>query len=88
VPSKDESEVPLHKYSWYRAGALAVQSIIGWPLYLFVNASGREYSRMANHFDPFSPIFSKRERPGVRPYCFFRTPALQLVESVQCLPVR
>jgi omega-6 fatty acid desaturase (delta-12 desaturase) len=34
-------------------------------MYLFFNASGREYSRFANHFDPFSPIFSRRERPGV-----------------------
>ena len=35
---------------------------IGWPLYLFTNASGRKYERFANHFDPYSPIFSKRER--------------------------
>jgi hypothetical protein len=64
IPSHDESEVPLFKYTWYRAGFLAVQSLLGWPLYLFFNVSGREYSRVANHFDPTSPIFSKRERPG------------------------
>ncbi len=31
-------------------------------LYLFFNVSGRKYERPANHFDPYSPIFSKRER--------------------------
>lgn len=32
---------------------------IGWPLYLFFNASGRPYPghRWVNHFDPWSPIF-------------------------------
>jgi hypothetical protein len=34
-------------------------------MYLFFNASGREYSRWASHFDPTSPIFSKRERAEV-----------------------
>ena len=42
----------------YIAGTLTV----GWPLYLITNASGRKYDRAANHFDPYSPIFSKRER--------------------------
>lgn len=65
VPTQDEGEAALFKYTWYRAGFLAVQSLLGWPLYLFFNASGREYSRLANHFDPTSPIFSKRERPGI-----------------------
>lgn len=35
---------------------------LGWPMYLFGNVSGRKYDRAANHFDPYSPIFSKRER--------------------------
>ncbi len=41
---------------------LLAQQIFGWPLYLFFNATGRPYDRWANHFDPYSPIFSKRER--------------------------
>jgi omega-6 fatty acid desaturase (delta-12 desaturase) len=35
---------------------------LGWPMYLLLNTSGREYPRWANHFDPYSPIYSKRER--------------------------
>lgn len=67
VPFKDESDllVAFQKYGWFRAIVLAVQSLLGWHLYLFFNVSGREYSRLANHFDPTSPIFTKRERPGV-----------------------
>eukprot|EP00879_Flechtneria_rotunda_P030540 GHRR01033184.1.p1 GENE.GHRR01033184.1~~GHRR01033184.1.p1 ORF type:complete len:313 (+),score=84.96 GHRR01033184.1:562-1500(+) len=66
VPSVTcEAEIALHKYTWYRAGFLAIQSLLGWHLYLLFNVTGREYSRFANHFDPTSPIFSKRERPGI-----------------------
>jgi len=65
VPCKDESEVVLMRYTWYTMGAVAVQQLLGWPMYLFFNASGREYSRWASHFDPTSPIFSKRERVEV-----------------------
>ncbi len=39
--------------------------IMGWPMYLFLNSSGRPYPRWANHFDPYSPIFTKRERTEV-----------------------
>lgn len=39
---------------------------LGWPMYLVANVSGRSYDRWANHFDPYSPIFSKRERVEVR----------------------
>lgn len=40
---------------------------VGWPLYLFFNAASRPYPGHAwvNHFDPWSPIFSKRERVEV-----------------------
>lgn len=66
VPTKDSSDISsLLRYSWFRTGWLAVQSLLGWPMYLLWNAGGREYSRFASHFDPFSPIFSHRERPGV-----------------------
>jgi hypothetical protein len=66
VPSTEEREVHFMRYSWYRLGFVAVQQLLGWPMYLFFNASGREYSRWASHFDPTSPIFSKRERAEVR----------------------
>ena len=29
------------------------------------NASGRKYGRWASHFDPYSPIYSRRERTEV-----------------------
>ena len=45
-----------------RLGRIIVTLTMGWPLYLFFNVSGRKYERWANHFDPYSPIFSKRER--------------------------
>lgn len=35
---------------------------IGWPLYLIFNASGRPYPTWANHFNPYSPIYSPKER--------------------------
>jgi hypothetical protein len=38
---------------------------LGWPMYLLFNSSGHKYPRWANHFDPYSPIFSKRERMDV-----------------------
>lgn len=66
VPTKDSGDISsLLKYNWFKTGWLAVQSLLGWPMYLLFNASGREYSRFTCHFDPFSPIFSRRERPGV-----------------------
>ena len=46
----------------YRLATIFVTLTMGWPLYLFLNASGRKYDRFANHFDPYSPIYSKRER--------------------------
>ena len=36
---------------------LVMTLLVGWPLYLFMNATGRPYDRWANHFDPYSPIF-------------------------------
>lgn len=39
--------------------------LFGWPMYLLANVSGREYDGHASHFDPYSPIFSKRERSEI-----------------------
>jgi len=36
--------------------------LLGWPLYLVCNLSGRKYPRFASHFHPNSPIYSKREQ--------------------------
>ncbi|KAH7842221.1 hypothetical protein Vadar_002798 [Vaccinium darrowii] len=38
---------------------------MGWPLYLMFNAAGRKYDRFASHFDPYSPIYSNRERAQI-----------------------
>ncbi|KAL6753156.1 microsomal delta-12 fatty acid desaturase [Haematococcus lacustris] len=73
---KDEVFVPIvlpvgSDFHWlmktpvYRALHIAFMSLLGWPSYLFFNAAGRHYDRWANHFDPFSPIFSKKERVEV-----------------------
>jgi len=38
---------------------------LGWPLYLLFNAAGRPYPQWANHFNPYSPIFTPKERKEV-----------------------
>jgi omega-6 fatty acid desaturase / acyl-lipid omega-6 desaturase (Delta-12 desaturase) len=65
VPSKIDSSARITTINDsfpMRIAQLAATLTIGWPLYLLFNVSGRKYERWANHFDPFSPIFSKRER--------------------------
>ncbi|CAK7339204.1 unnamed protein product [Dovyalis caffra] len=63
---KPKSQIPF--YSKYlnnppgRALGIALTLLLGWPLYLTFNASGRPYPRFACHFDPYSPIYSDRER--------------------------
>lgn len=63
--TQPESEFTIHDYFWGRLGFLFVTLVFGWPAYLVSNVTGRPYSRWANHFDPYSPIFSKRERVEV-----------------------
>ncbi|KAG8657791.1 delta(12)-acyl-lipid-desaturase [Manihot esculenta] len=62
---------PLSKIPWYskylnnppgRCLTLAATLLIGWPLYLAFNVSGRQYDRFACHYDPYGPIYSDRER--------------------------
>ncbi|KAJ7009341.1 delta(12)-fatty-acid desaturase FAD2-like [Populus alba x Populus x berolinensis] len=60
VPNPMVFHVP--KQSTRRALGLAVKLLLGWPLYLTFNASGRPYDRFACHYDPYSPIYSDRER--------------------------
>ncbi|KAK1612783.1 hypothetical protein QYE76_036456 [Lolium multiflorum] len=72
----DEVFVPEQKavLAWYapcvrnpvgRLLFLAAHLTVGWPLYLTFNANGKAYPRWANHFDPYGPIFSDRERVQV-----------------------
>ncbi|XAR70032.1 Phosphatidylcholine desaturase [Bertholletia excelsa] len=62
---------PRSKIMWYekylnnppgRIFSILVTLTLGWPLYLLFNVSGREYDRFACHYDPYSPIYSNRER--------------------------
>lgn len=70
---RDEVFVPKKKsnISWFskylnnppgRVITLAVTLLLGWPLYLAFNVSGRPYDRFACHYDPYGPIYSDRER--------------------------
>lgn len=45
-----------------RVFTLTFRLVVGFPLYLLTNVSGKKYQRFANHFDPLSPIFTERER--------------------------
>ncbi|KAF5473358.1 hypothetical protein F2P56_009976 [Juglans regia] len=70
---RDEVFVPKKKSSigWYskylnnppgRVLTLAITLILGWPLYLTFNVSGRPYDQFASHYDPYGPIYSDRQR--------------------------
>lgn len=39
--------------------------VVGWPGYLLANFSGQDYGKRTNHFEPSSPIFSKKHRMDV-----------------------
>ncbi|CAN6440512.1 unnamed protein product [Victoria cruziana] len=73
---RDEVFVPKPKASlaWYskymnnppgRVLSLAASLLLGWPLYLAFNVSGRTYERFACHYDPYGPIFTDRERTQI-----------------------
>ncbi|KAL8245532.1 hypothetical protein R6Q59_011792 [Mikania micrantha] len=62
---------PKSKLSWYskhlnnppgRMLTVLTTLVLGWPLYLLFNVSGRPYDRFACHYAPNSPIFNTRER--------------------------
>ena len=72
-PSLLQVFVPKHReeedydFNWtqmapVRIAQLIVTLTMGWPLYLAFNVSGRPYDTFANHYLPYSPIYSKRER--------------------------
>lgn len=63
VDDKEWKQVPL-----VRLFFVVMPQLAGWPLYLLFNVTGNKSypkSRWVNHFDPYSPIFSKRERVEV-----------------------
>lgn len=70
VPPKKAEHPPdfsVHDYALGRFAFIFVTLTMGWPTYLFFNVTGRPYkSHWVNHFDPYSEIFSKRERVEVR----------------------
>ncbi|KAJ2160702.1 hypothetical protein GGF46_002059 [Coemansia sp. RSA 552] len=41
----------------FHIGKVVAQSLFGWPLYLYRNASGPKYSRGASHFNPNAVLF-------------------------------
>ena len=63
VPPSKPMDEPEPEFSWEdfwpaRFVWLLLTLIVGWPLYLFINATGRPYDHWpVNHFDPYSPIF-------------------------------
>ncbi|XP_047329110.1 delta(12)-fatty-acid desaturase FAD2-like [Impatiens glandulifera] len=65
VPKRKEGLGSLAKYTNNPIGrtiTVVITLTMGWPLYLMFNVSGRHYDRFACHFDPYSPIYTKRER--------------------------
>ncbi|KAJ8560924.1 hypothetical protein K7X08_027114 [Anisodus acutangulus] len=71
---RDENYVPKYKSQlrWYtkvyannplgRLFMLAFTLTAGLHLYFAINIAGRPYGRFASHYDPYSPIYSDRER--------------------------
>jgi hypothetical protein len=66
VPSAfDEAleELEIKETAFYRLLIILVSVFLGLPLYLLTNITGRKYDgQFANHFNPYSPLFTKRER--------------------------
>eukprot|EP01018_Ginkgo_biloba_P013176 Gb_21050 [translate_table: standard] len=42
--------------------SIAVSLMLGWPMYLLFNVSGRKYEGFACHYNPHGPIFNDSER--------------------------
>lgn len=65
VPKRREQLTVLSEWLQQPFGRLIsifITLTLGWPLYLSFNVSGRHYDDTANHFNPYSAIFSSRER--------------------------
>lgn len=87
---QDEAdEFSIYHTAPVRMGLIAITLLFGWPMYLLANVSGRPYDRWANHFDPYSPIFSKRERIEVTllpaiPWQHYRALVGHRCDLIQC----
>ncbi|KAL0034483.1 hypothetical protein WJX79_004982 [Trebouxia sp. C0005] len=62
MKGSEADEFSIEHTAPIRLSYIIITLTLGWPMYLVANVSGRPYDRWANHFDPYSPIFSKRER--------------------------
>ncbi|ONK81846.1 uncharacterized protein A4U43_C01F33470 [Asparagus officinalis] len=68
VPKTKSSLPRFFKYLNNTPGRLIYLSVslaLGWHSYLSFNVSGRSYTRFASHYDPYSPIYSDRERAQI-----------------------
>ena len=72
MKGSEADEFSLEQTAPVRLFYIIITLTLGWPMYLVANVSGRPYDRWANHFDPYSPIFSKRERLEVSKLHAFR----------------
>ncbi|CAL8468635.1 g8175 [Coccomyxa elongata] len=61
----DHEEMSIRDLGPVRLLELLFVLTLGWPMYLFMNSSGRQYEGWANHFSPYSPIYSPRERKEI-----------------------
>ncbi|KAH7842032.1 hypothetical protein Vadar_000677 [Vaccinium darrowii] len=72
----DEVYVPQTQYRvrWYtkyvnnppgRILSVLITLTLGFPMYLMFNVSGKKYDRFTCHYDPYSPLYSSRERAQV-----------------------
>ncbi|KAH7843318.1 hypothetical protein Vadar_015153 [Vaccinium darrowii] len=72
----DEVYVPQTQYRvrWYtkyvnnppgRILSVLITLTLGFPMYLMFNVSGKKYDRFTSHYDPYSPLYSSRERAQV-----------------------
>lgn len=66
IPAKQKQEVDLPEepplWSVFYGFRML---LIGWPAYLIFNATGGEYPRRANHFEPSSPLFRPEDAQDV-----------------------
>lgn len=72
MKGSEADEFSIEHTAPIRLSYIIITLTLGWPMYLVANVSGRPYDRWANHFDPYSPIFSKRERLEVSKLHAFR----------------
>ena len=80
---KQADEFSLDQTALGRMFYIAVTLLLGWPMYLVANVSGRPYdSKWVSHFDPYAPVFSKRERAEV--HFFYLLSACQPCHTAHC----